>query len=376
MHKYLTMLLIMASANIIASPFQVTDKKFTFHSSFLTAPQFDVQAWNPTRLTDGSFLLYYHGHNTHSCHINENCTDDSCFKQSPPWSPKTYTGLDNAIAWTPRCPGTPLFGMSMGAISKSSGNNGVGLYTHTGPNFAYLGNAFIQPKHKTPSHQIMGTYASFLVHREGLMRPFSSNCTGIDCDNRVRLRVWAKQAITHTNIASGTQSQQKLAIVLRNSNRPASQIELTPYTLCAGVNCDYVQAQSARFDPNQGGIPFIGGPLLNGGQATYLQDGTPTWQSYGPRTKSNRFGVTWFHYEISWKNFVAIMRHVTRQAGLDGDDDIAVQSIFGPNWQDRLAWQLADVRLGQEVFNPFWNQGTISAIGGFTSWVQVNAVLR
>jgi hypothetical protein len=129
------------------------------------------------------------------------------------------------------------------------------------------------------------------------------------------------------------------------------------------------------FDPNQGGKAYVGGPLATGGQGYAINNGPVVWQSYGPASKSSVFDTTWFHYEVSWGNFVATLRHLT-YLKLNKNTDQDVASVFGSGWNSRTNWILKNARIAQEVYNPGWNSNLQATVGGHVNWIQIEAILR
>lgn len=364
--------------------FEVTEKRFTFHPHFNRLSQFDDSAWTPTRPLNASGIMgTLHGELApeYSCDVTTHCQGKNCFSENPS-SHDAYAlmGLENATTWVSQCPSTGESGESALAISNVSTNErlGIGFYTHTGDSFSGSSPAFYQPWQTRPTSEgLQAAYVNIPAHLNGQMKPFSGDCSGTDCDERVQLRVWGKQSVQTADTPAGTQAQQKLAFVLENSADPSGEfVEYTPYTFCSGVFCSVSNNAHYNFDPNQGGTAYVGGRLMGGGQPTIMTVGsesTVVWESYNISTFSEPFDVQWFHYQISWKNFKNTLRLFTTYAGSNGTNDADVAALFGNGWDVRTNWQLRQARFGQEVYNPNW-ETTTAYVGGFTSWYQIDAL--
>src|SRR5207249_2269594 len=79
------------------------------------------------------------------------------------------------------------------------------------------------------------------------------------------------------------------------------------------------QYADMSFDPAQRGIPAIGGDLHSAGMTTSAQDGVPNefpvWTSWGSATQCNVWaGQKWFQAEISWNQFLNMLKLATAKA--------------------------------------------------------------
>ena len=368
--------------------FQVTGTRFRFHANENGFRGIDVMQWKPTKPNHAKTIVAsFHGDidPETSCNIIEDCTTNDCFqKNSIHWDANALTGLEGATSWTPKCPNTAIMGNSLVATSNrtNTANKGIGIYTYTGPKPNASGNAFFQPlQHGSTNIGIQGIYIGFPSHLIGSMKPFSSPCSGPNCGDRIRMRVWSKQFVKTVTNTENSQTQQKMALMLHNiADRAVNgRIEFTPYTLCAGINCNDNKYVHYAFDPNQNNVAFVGGRLLGGGQASEMKTSyrtTPVWESYGPSTMATPFETSWFHYQISWNNFVKTLRQFTDISGLNGSNNGDVAKLFGKGWSVKTNWELKHVRFAQEVYNRNWSNGDISSIGGHMSWFQVDAITQ
>lgn len=367
--------------------YKVTEKQFRFHPKENGFSEIKKMYWKDTIPRNfPEISASFHGDiNPNDCSKSVACILPECFHKNPiHWNADNLTGLTNSVSYTPKCPNTPIMGNSLLAYTNASDNStsGIGIYTFTGPKPHATGNAFFQPIQGNKNTKgIQGLYIGFPVFLSGSsMKPFSSECNGNNCGDRIRLRVWTKQSVKIAYNQSNSQTQQKMAFMLYNIADPQTngRIEFTPYTFCAG-SCPSGDKAHFSKDPNQGGVPYIGGRLLGNGNPTRMETNyrtTTVWESYGPSTQSNPFGLTWFHYEISWNNFVKTLRQFTDISGLNGNENSDVAQLFGNGWSIKENWELKHIRFAQEVYNPEWNNGEIAFVGGYTNWIQLDAITK
>ncbi|MBT9596200.1 MAG: hypothetical protein IV094_09480 [Vitreoscilla sp.] len=124
------------------------------------------------------------------------------------------------------------------------------------------------------------------------------------------------------------------------------------------------------FDPAQGGIPIVDGPIYASGQSTLEEKSRlPLFVSQGSATQHKAFSGRTFDVTISFAQLHNALRITTaRSLGLDlsavGDSQMA--QVWGASWNDRDAWVLLSGDVGQEVYNP---SGThkVQIGGGFRS---------
>jgi hypothetical protein len=107
------------------------------------------------------------------------------------------------------------------------------------------------------------------------------------------------------------------------------------------------------FDPAQGGLPVIEGPLLSAGQATTTAgaQGVTLWRSRGAQTQHGTFGSTRFEAKIGFRDLMAGVRLVAQRASntqgpVDRD---TMARLFGPAWNSPQDWTIIGVNIGQEV---------------------------
>jgi len=330
-----------------ADPFTVNNNKFEWAAD--RATEFETMVWHPTRpIGNKDIYAYFHGtvSNHYACGTATNCVGDKCFKKAPPWDMNALTGISGDDYWAPKCPYTPYYGISMAGI----GPEGIGLYTHTGPNFARLAEAFFQPK----SRNIGAVYIGFEAHSYGSVKPFVQG----------KMRVWTKQAVSSVTVPAGTQAQQKMSVMLFNRHNPKKRLAYVPFTFCKGINCNSKYA-TAEWDGPQNNF-FIGGELKQG-QNLEVAPGVIAWRATGTGSKSNPFPLSWFAYEVSWANFLSVLDYYVARTGSDHE------TLFGPNWDQPDTWEVRNPRFGQEVKNDNW-QTEQASIGGRVKWINITSV--
>jgi len=110
------------------------------------------------------------------------------------------------------------------------------------------------------------------------------------------------------------------------------------------------------FDPVQGGMPIVDGPVYASGQMTTdSKTGLPLFVSQGSATQHQAFAGRTFDVTISFEQLHNVLRIVAAR-GLSVDpasvSDTQIASVWGSAWNDRNAWVLLSGHVGQEVYNP------------------------
>lgn len=382
---FLATSLAVSSAFSADADFFSSQRRFYFASQ---ASDYSLIQWAPTTpRQELGINASVHGSSYEACDFKTNCVGGSCFvRNSFLASPERVlqtSGLENGVSYSPICPDAKnQMSNSYVAISRSGPNRGIGIYTHTGRQPYSNLLSFLQPK----QHNIFGNYISLPAYMKAeSMRPFSSECSGANCDSRIQLRLLSQQTVKSAINNGVSQTQQKMDFVLENTavrgtaETPA-RIEFTPFTFCAGVNCTPTARANVNLgDPYQGGMPFIGGFILGSGHPTYVESQygrTKAWTSYGPaRTSSLPFSNLRFEYRISWEDFKKLLIHITQmRLKTQSVDEPMVAVVFGTGWDNRNNWRLKYIRFGQEVYNPIWETGDIASIGGNMPWIQMDAI--
>ena len=260
-----------------------------------------------------------------------------------------------------------------GSFAELSANNGIGVYTHTGP----LQNgelATFQVKRYSSNPEDLGIYVHSYTAPAAL-RVFDGPTA--------TLRVKSRQQVQTANLPDGSRGIQKMAFKLTNSRAGAcrfigstsacvARIAYSPNTF----NSRTTNGTTLQIDPDQGGHAFVGGNLLGHGQPTVVRTrgkNTVVHTTYGNSTQQDIFGPLDFRIDITWWNFKDTLRAVTFKAGLDGNKLSDVQSIFGKGCFTRTNWILKDVSFGQEIHNANWLNETAS-MGGRVKRTSVEAL--
>lgn len=131
----------------------------------------------------------------------------------------------------------------------------------------------------------------------------------------------------------------------------------------------WFQNGSLSFDPAQGSIPVVDGPIKATGQTTVDADsGLALYTSQGSATQHSAFKNRSFDATISFDQLLNVVRITTAKTNkidLGQVNDQQIASLWGSGWRDRNAWVLLSSDVGQEVYNPD-NQRRVEVAGGFS----------
>ena len=128
----------------------------------------------------------------------------------------------------------------------------------------------------------------------------------------------------------------------------------------------WFQQAKVWFDPVQGGIPIVSGPIYASGIATTeAERGLSMWSSQGSASQHQSFSARTFDVTIGLDQLQNVLRITTARTlgklpGAVTDAEIAGQ--WGTAWADPAAWSLLSADVGQEVYNP--DPGYRAEIGG------------
>jgi hypothetical protein len=124
------------------------------------------------------------------------------------------------------------------------------------------------------------------------------------------------------------------------------------------------------FDPAQGGIPIVDGPIYSSGQMTTdSKTRLPLFVSQGSATQHAAFSGRTFDVTIGFDQLQNVLRIVAaRKLGVALSSLTATQiaQVWGPAWNDRKAWVVLSGQIGQEVYNPS-AEHKVQIGGGFNS---------
>ncbi|MEK8031054.1 hypothetical protein AACH06_09525 [Ideonella sp. DXS29W] len=125
------------------------------------------------------------------------------------------------------------------------------------------------------------------------------------------------------------------------------------------------------FDPAQGGIPIVDGPIYTSGTMTVdSKTRLPLFVSQGSATQHVAFSNRVFDVTIDFSQLMNVLRIVAaRKLGVDLSSvtDEQLTSVWGSGWNHREDWVLLSGHVGQEVYNPNNGDRRVQIGGGFRS---------
>lgn len=200
-----------------------------------------------------------------------------------------------------------------------------------------------------------------------------------------RLRSVQSVGSVQTNASAGetTQAKQQMMSTFLNlacvnevkANGKPCQIQylLNTSIVRSGVSdwstVSWFQNGGLSFDPAQGSIPVIDGPIKATGTSTVDQEtGLALFTSQGVATQHGTFTNQAFDVTISFDQLLNVVRMVTAKAygvSVSAVTDAQLATEWGSGWQDRSQWILLSADVGQEVYNPN-NSRRVEIGGGFS----------
>lgn len=118
----------------------------------------------------------------------------------------------------------------------------------------------------------------------------------------------------------------------------------------------WFQRAQVWFDPAQGSIPIVSGPLPASGVTTLEEDhGLSIWTSQGAASSHTPFVGKKFDATISFQQLSNVLRiTAARKVGKSPSDvtNAEVAAVWGSRWAEPAAWSLLTSHVGQEVYNP------------------------
>lgn len=203
------------------------------------------------------------------------------------------------------------------------------------------------------------------------MRPFGASYTDID---RLRVALRTYQSVTQATLtnASAQQLQQVMTTTFINEqctpsqSRSYCQIAFNMKTLLKGVNARPPSGDvTIVSDPGQGGLIVVWGPINTTANSNAFNGPfgrKNAWTSWGAGTQAGTFGETMFQVEISWNQFLDVLRAATA-----GDP----ASVFGASWNVPSSWVLIRAGYGQENYN---TTSTMSLVEGAFDSLEIISV--
>jgi hypothetical protein len=132
----------------------------------------------------------------------------------------------------------------------------------------------------------------------------------------------------------------------------------------------WFQKGDVWYDPAQGGIPIVDGPIYASGQSTVeTQTGQSLFTSQGSATQHKAFARRTFDVTISFEQLSTVLRLTSARAAgvsLSALNANHLQAHWGSRWSEPSAWVLLSVDVGQEVYNPDSSR-RVEIGGGFSS---------
>lgn len=213
----------------------------------------------------------------------------------------------------------------------------------------------------TPIHPWAGTAAARLVSTQNVGDVAVSTVAGETTQ--------AKQQMMATFLNTRCMSELK-------AQGAACQIQylLNTAIVRSGVSdwsqVAWFQNGGLSYDPAQGSIPVIDGPIKASGTDTLDQaSGLSLFTSQGMATQHASFSGDTFDVTISFTQLQNVLRMTTALADKTTPaavTDAQIAALWGSGWSDRSSWVLLSSDVGQEVYNPAAARN-VQIAGGFSS---------
>ncbi len=308
---------------------------------------------------------------------------------------ETLTGIEAKAAmhttrWTPSgnsegCEADAHARDGASAVFLNAANGGaVGLFTTSGPQ-ADGKAAFFGPYDTAGQNgvganaHITGTFVNFRQSWsvDNPIRPWADDATA-----RVRsVQSMGSNAID-TPVGQTAQGKQQMMATFLNrgcaknllaAGKPCQIQYLFNTAVVRGGVSDWSQVAwfqngAVWFDPGQGGIPIVDGPIKTAGSATLDETSKlELFRSQGSASQHQNFKGRTFDVTIDFPQLMnAVRLSVAASMKTDvsrvADSDIA--AMWGDGWNDRTSWVLLAGFVGQEVYNPD-NIRRVQIAGGF-----------
>jgi hypothetical protein len=273
---------------------------------------------------------------------------------------RAFTGMSGqtgmtggGMRWYPRNPANNnQYGSQHAEISSTQG---LGMYVQSG------GSNFMAIKRYGSGPDRQENYAR--VYTGGLgMKPWSGT--------QKILRFSSQQQVSQVSAPGTSHGLQKVAFVVTNKT--------------SGHTFEYslaVMSTSTASNHVSWDVPtstyYVGGGVQNGVSPTKTHSASgytaTLFSGTGIGTQSGAFPLGTFSFDVSWDNFVSVLRYITYSNNMDGSVNSNVATLFGSNWSSRTNWELRAVRFGQEINNPDYTTYT-ATIGGRTKELKLDAL--
>ncbi len=183
-------------------------------------------------------------------------------------------------------------------------------------------------------------------------------------------RIQSRQTVGSLEVGSGSddtvQAKQQIATTFINvvaaREGKTNQLQYLFNTAIKRANTadwskvGWFQHGGLWFDPGQGGMAVVDGPVKPSGQSVTDAAGVSLYTSQGDETAHEPFADKTFDVTISFAQLLNSMRAVAAgKLNLSDpahvtDDHMA--QVWGSKWNDRASWVLLSTDVGQEVHNP------------------------
>jgi hypothetical protein len=305
------------------------------------------------------------------------------------------TGLDASRAegstrWTPSgnsegCGDSSRSRDGASAVFLNPAKDGaIGLFTTSGKQddgeAAFFGpyDASGQNGAGTNAH-ITGSFVNFREAwgRAGAVHPWSGSA-------KARVRSLQSMGASSVDAATGVVAQGKqqmmatfinseCAAKLLNTGKPCQiQYLFNTAIVRSGVadwsTVSWFQQGGVWFDPAQGGIPIVDGPIKRSDEVT-LDDATGLglFTSQGSASQHDSFKSRTFDVTIDFAQLINAVRAtvaLSLRVDVSKITDSDVAAMWGSAWNDRQSWVLLASFVGQEVYNPDAKR-RVQIAGGF-----------
>lgn len=267
-------------------------------------------------------------------------------------------------------------------LNRDPEQGGIGIFTFTGSEPTGKKGSFFRPFDARgkggngANANIEGTFVAFRFdwQKGNTVRPWAG---GQETADQRAAELKTSQSVVAASVPAGgkdkpIQVKQQVIVAFINptcfregKDRKKSMCQVqylfNVAVLRAGVSdwskVGWFKDAGVFFDPAQGGMPVVHGPLGRNGETSrdHKWD-LDLYTSLGAPSQHSVFNDETFHARISFKQLKNTLRLVAAEslkkpAGDVGSGDLS--SVFGPKWDDPNEWALLSANVSQEVFNPY-----------------------
>ncbi len=269
-------------------------------------------------------------------------------------------------------------GDSFVLISRHKAKGGIGLFTYTGKDAGGQDPFFQQFEAGGQNGQGANAFinGTFLVFRfgwqgEGRIMPWAGERDSADPALVFRsIQSVVRAVVTPGSSREPVQAKQQMTFTV--INRACFRAIGGPGKLCqvqylmntavyrAGVaNWDsekWFKDATVWFDPAQGGMPIVHGPVpANGQTARDAASRVDLYKSLGEPSQHGEFDDKAFAVSVTFaqlKNALRVATAARLKRPVPEIGDAALSAEFGARWSDPNEWALLSIDFSQEVHNP------------------------